>query len=145
MSEIERSLASMSPEELIAVITEGLDEDERAARECGGVPWVTPIPRAVHVDSKAIADNKVTFGHLGYVGMVEREHDRRHIACWDPLRVLADVESKRAILAEHGIEELGEPYQHCRVCHDYTKHDAARAPCRTLQALARPYLTQETP
>lgn len=70
---------------------------------------------------------------------------RAHIARHDPGRVLADVESKRAILAEHGIEHPGTDYQYCRVCHDYTRHDAARAPCRTLQALARPYLTQETP
>ncbi|NEA21601.1 DUF6221 family protein [Actinomadura bangladeshensis] len=53
--------------------------------------------------------------------------------------VLADIAAKRLLIAEHGIEAPGTDYQHCRVCHDYTRHDAARAPCRTLRLLALPY------
>lgn len=56
----------------------------------------------------------------------------------DPF-VLADIDAKRALIAEHDIEEPGTDYQYCRVCHDYTRHDAARAPCRTLRLLALSY------
>lgn len=55
----------------------------------------------------------------------------------DPF-VLADIAAKREIIAEHAIEHPGE-FQYCRVCHDYKRHDAARAPCRTLRLLAVPY------
>ncbi|HEY9367551.1 DUF6221 family protein [Streptomyces sp.] len=85
---------------LVEFLTARLDEDEQAARECGGAPWSAPIPGMVHVDAKAIADNKLAWGQLGYVATVEREHDRQHIARHDPARVLREVEAKRRIIEE---------------------------------------------
>ena len=66
-----------------------------------------------------------------------------HIGRHDPARVLAEAEAKRMIMEEHGIECPGEEFQHCRVCHDYSRHDATRAPCRTLRLLALPYADHE--
>jgi hypothetical protein len=48
--------------DLVEFLWARLDEDEQAARECGGAPWSAPIAGMVHVDAKAIADNKLAWG-----------------------------------------------------------------------------------
>lgn len=135
MSAAERA-ASMSPEELIAVIERGLAADEDAAK--AWLPFGNPDDAA-----------------------------RAHIARHDPGRVLADVESKREILALHPyttqrrsvgegrlatmygrnwekrLKNLDTPY--CETCHVEDGVIDGGGPCDTLIALARPYLTQETP
>lgn len=124
MSAGERA-ASMSPEELIAVVTRGLDADEETAREAGNRRWL-------------VEDNMISLWpedeHDGFMSWPTRA-DARHAYRHDPSRVLADVESKRAILAEH------YPVDPCDA------HDAAfrTVACPTLIALARPYLDQDTP
>ena len=97
----------MSPEELIAVIERGLDADEQKARACAG-------------DGRWTAEDIATIGPN--LGVEPREHMARH----DPSRVLADVESKRAILAQY------DP----RFGNEFVWHPI-------LAALARPYLDRE--
>lgn len=70
-------------------------EDEQAANAAAGAPWDTPIPPWIHVSAKAIADDKLRFGHLGYVGTIERDADREHIARHDPARVLRQCAALR--------------------------------------------------
>lgn len=57
----------------------------------------------------------------------------------DPSRMIREVGSKRALLAEHGIQHPGTAYQYCRVCHDHERHDAMAAPCRTVRIMALAY------
>ena len=87
--------------DLMEFLRARLDEDERAARECAGAPWSTPIPGQIHVDAKAIADNKLALGQLGYVATVLHEQDRQHITRHDPARVLREVEAKRRIIERY--------------------------------------------
>lgn len=96
--------ASMSPEELIAVIERGLMADEQAARAADADDWT---------DEYSEFHNRGgdTFPHV-----------LRH----SPARVLADVESKRAILAQY------DP----RFGNEFVWHPM-------LAALARPYLDEE--
>lgn len=61
------------------------------------------------------------------------------IKTMNPDRVLAECESKRQIIEEHGDGRsptaiYSEPY--CRTCSDDT---VVTLPCRTLKALAQPY------
>jgi hypothetical protein len=63
-----------------------------------------------------------------------RDEDRAHIAAWDPATVLADLDAKEAILAEHTQMDSS-----CRTCcdnagdRDYVM--CAHFPCRTLRLL----------
>jgi hypothetical protein len=88
-------------EEILAFLRKRLDEDEQAARECGGAPWVAPIHGQVHVDSEAIANDYFTLGKLGYVATVLHEWDRQHIVRHDPARVLRRIEADRRLIDQH--------------------------------------------
>lgn len=122
MSTTERA-ADMTPEELIAAIQAGLDADEQAAREAGNRRWL-------------VEDNTISLWPEdecdGFMTWPTRA-DARHAARWEPQRVLAEVEAKREILAEH------YPVDPCDA------HDAAfrTVACGTLIALARPFLDRE--
>lgn len=70
--------------------------------------------------------------------------------CGVPARVLAEVEAKRAILADHVNGNAGWDNgawadddfplpAYCVRCEDRKRHDAAPWPCPTLRALALPY------
>jgi hypothetical protein len=89
---------------LITWLRAQLDDDERLTRLCGDVPWVADVTGMVHVDPAAIRDNKLAFGHLGYVAGADRNQlgdaYRAHIARNDPARVLREVKSKRQIVKE---------------------------------------------
>lgn len=75
--------------------------DEQLAKNCGGAPWVDQVPGMVHVDPVAIREAKWQFGRMGYVATVEHDHDRAHIARWDPARVLVECDTKRRIIAAY--------------------------------------------
>lgn len=76
-------------------------------------------------------------------GAVVPNEEAEHIACWDPARVLAECEAKRAIVQAHPYAyDLG-PY-----CHTCTPRSEATGepftgdlawPCPTLRALVAPY------
>lgn len=89
----------MAEPDLVTWLRAQLDDDERVALECAGAPWSADIPGAVHVSSVARAENRA-WRTLGHVAHVERDADRKHIARWDPARVLTEVEAKRRILDE---------------------------------------------
>lgn len=61
--------------------------------------------------------------------------ERAHIA----RRVLREVEAKRAILAEHPIDDLG----YCTKCWTARQPLSAEAPCTTLRYLAAVYADHE--
>lgn len=119
--------------DLASFLRARLDEDEQAARECGGVPWVAPIPQSIHVDPRVIADNKLAFGHLGHVATVVHDHDRQHIVRHDPARVLAEVGAKRRIVKAFESNNNYELYGGCGDDCEWGALDYA------LKALALPY------
>lgn len=83
----------------------------------------------------AVGGNFVT-PHIGYI---YEDQALQHIVRFNPARALHEVEFKRALLVEHGVVHPGTDYQYCRVCHDYTTHDAVAAPCRSVRAMALAY------
>lgn len=171
MSAAER-VASMSPDELIAVVTRGLDADEqtaRAASTASATPWHLTSEQD-DFDGDALISYTVLRDADGLELSSDRddfgEEELRHIARHDPSRVLADVESKREILALHPyttqrrsvgegrlaamygrnwekrLKNLDTPY--CETCHVEDGVIDGGGPCDTLIALARPYLTQNS-
>lgn len=144
--------ASMSPDELIAVIERGLDDDEQTACGAGNRRWL------VEDNMISLWPEREDDGFMSWPTRADARHAYRH----DPSRVLADVESKRAQMAEleslphyawegrgeYGCpkftdaetwaEVMGDAEQVCTCGRD--AHVA-----RILRALARPYLDQESP
>lgn len=72
-----------------------------------------------------------------------------HIAAWNPTRVLADIATRRAILAEHEhalVDDPDEPYNFgCNTCHynagDYVLRGFGW--CKTVRLLAASYVSHE--
>ena len=128
------TLESMTPDELVAVITAGLDADEQAAREAGR-------RRARRATRRwLVEDNTISLWpedeHDGFMAWPTRA-DARHAYRHDPSRVLADVAAKREIIAEYR-----------SVSNDFDEsNDVDRAYMTsmtfTLRMLARPYLALE--
>jgi hypothetical protein len=126
----------MSPEELIAVITAGLDADEEAAKRLRQ-PYRLYACDDGHVEEPMLVDDP--YGERnGEYQQWEPVEDRlpNHHNSWaliyDPSRVLADVAAKRDLLA--AARDL---------LYEHERPDAmARL---ALESLARPYLAQETP
>lgn len=67
--------------------------------------------------------------------------EHRHIARWDPARVLAEVEAKRRILEEHGPDER-HPWE-CRACAGRYGDDGYPIPCPTVRLVALPFAGRE--
>lgn len=88
---------------LIAWLRAQIEADKAAAEACAGAPWSAPVPGMIHVDAKAIRENKLAWGHLGYVASVEREEYREHIARHGPRDVIADCDAKLAILDDYAL------------------------------------------
>ncbi len=134
----------MTTETVHTRLSAGLEEDERVAREASGALWETGVlGRWIHVSAEAIAENKMAFGHLGYVGSIERDADRIHVARQDPARVLRHVEALRRVIAEHAGAD-GDGYcGRCLVCTEYDDGTTYQLPCPTIAALASIYTETE--
>lgn len=90
----------MSIKDPLSRLRAGLDADGRIARAAAGAPWEAGAAgRWIHVVPEAIAENKLAFGHLGYVGSIERDADREHVARQDPARVLRQGAALQRVLA----------------------------------------------
>jgi hypothetical protein len=117
----------MTQDELIAVIEQGLEADERAARAASPNPWKDPD----ELD--------------GAEALLFTREDAYHIYRHDPARVLADVQAKREVvrlcrdtldmiemLNGNGIEAKAHEV-------------AAESYLNVIREFARPYLEQDTP
>lgn len=144
---------STGVDDLIVWLRAQWDAEERTAKAaaslCGCHP---PSPNWAFADDEndgriVIADEPHGYHPLvGRLGICRRWNRSvsdmffaRHIAYWDPARVLADIAVKRSVLAEH--ESYGGYGEHCRTCHH--PHDqlaaGAPSPCLTVRLLAQPY------
>jgi hypothetical protein len=117
-------------DDLVAFLRDRYAEEERIAKAATGGPW--------SVDSESYAEsidgpNGVTVVGGGRWGgeasVFASTEDALHIAAWDPARVLAEVEAKRAIVAEY---EQADRYS--RVTWGQSSADQSRA--RTLGKVA---------
>lgn len=139
--------------DLVQFLRARLDEDEQTAREAGGRWLVLPVSGWVHT-APAPSDEWQHPGTDHHVASVPLDSDRAHIVRHDPARVLAEVEAKRRILADHPIEretverpiyqgrEVGGPYWEwgCANCHvDDDGLVYGFGYCLVWRALALPY------
>lgn len=91
-------------DELVRWLGEQLDEDERIAREAGGLGW----SRSEHPWDTAVAIRDSKGERVVCDEGWPSEGQEVHIAEWDPARVLREIEAKRRIvdrfawLREHG-------------------------------------------
>ena len=76
---------------MVAFLRARLDEDEQAARAAGGRIW------SVDDEGCCVLEDGVILETTGRMDAY-RDADVRHVAQWDPARVLAEVEAKRRIL-----------------------------------------------
>lgn len=132
--------------ELVAFLRRCLDEDERIALESPGPAWHRAIERDGEPGKwRGIKAQLVTLPparpHPLLVGdevaSCANYWAAEHIARWDPARVLAEIQAKRAILdwAEDAMDVDDE--------HD-TQQTAGRAEARfVLPLLAQPYAGQD--
>lgn len=144
-------------DDLVTWLLEQIAEDERVARAATDGPWewdgeaVDVVPSSRGVDFIA---------RYRWVSMSDSETegvlpaDGEHIADWDPARVLAECEAKRKLVELHRRIWLtpGAPYFNdahltkdpmpiCCSCAPETQFRRATSwPCRTLKALALPYV-----
>jgi hypothetical protein len=120
-----------------------LDEDERIALAASPGPWK---PNAEHDEVLAVDDERVADGFALSGNQLRATVD--HIVCWDPARVLAEVDAKRRVLDLHApfTDYAGRiRCEHCtELCHSRSGlgcEDPADAihPCRTVLLLSLPY------
>lgn len=118
--------------DLAAWLLEQIAEDERIARLASGPKWwletylnLGATPAAVWSALPPRDENLVAANG-------PNPHNLRHLAAWDPARVLAECAAKRRIVARH--RNLSDV--NCTAC------DASECldfPCPTLRLLALPY------
>lgn len=126
-------------DDLAKWLSEQLDEDARVASTAtppGSGHWSLYIEGGD--DGWAFEDSKG--GEPGCI--IGSKTAAQHITRWDPARVLAEVEAKRAILAGHPPIECSNVRcpvgLHCGTC-EYDDPSGNHWPCPTARALALPY------
>ena len=133
--------------DLVAFWRARLDEDEAAARRATAGPWRYDPTREWRDPDRPFSggeesvfagpegDDATTVCCTGPSDDPPSMDDARHIARWDPARVLADVAAKRVIVEMHRPwgGSLPDGTIDCQIC------GWRRFGCLTLLALAQPY------
>jgi len=135
-------------------LTAQIDADETAAKAATPGPWRVNDER---YHESILADGEIptviSGSHWGGDASVfDNDADARHIARWDPARVLAECQAKRDIIALHEpsysygpIYKIDGEYQRvpaCAMCvnfHADMDCENEHYPCPTLRLLAAPY------
>lgn len=134
----------MTPvDDLVAWLTQILDEEQalaEAAVKEEGAEW-SPGDQYNSDSVSSVAGGYVATGAWGYMAWETRQHIARH----DPIRTLADIAAKRAIIALHTDVEMHIEFIHersgdhwCDVCGSVDDAPVAW-PCDTLRLLASAY------
>ncbi len=138
--------------DLVTWLRAQIDEDERIATEATSGPWVWEIdsqgdPTLISHTARwtPIRDPNVDYptSIITACGREDpyidvEEADQLHIAMWDPVRVLAEVKAKRAVLELHkGGHECSVRDEHGEIdcCHWVLDEED----CTTVLLLAQPY------
>lgn len=82
----------MTPDDLVTWLRAQLDEDERVAQAAIPGPWVADGDEVLHDGDQVVLSG----------------HSTEHVARHDPVRVLAEMEAKRELIAVY--EEAAEYY-----------------------------------
>lgn len=110
--------------DLVTFLGARIDEDEAAARQAGVGGWTS----GSHEITECVVDGPDIrlYDEGGH-----DEHQARHIVRWEPRRVIAECEAKRALVDEHRREH--DPCDHA--------YDTSLMGwlCITLRTLALPY------
>lgn len=130
---------------LTAFLTARLGDDEAAARRASPGPWQYGDVDSVAGGSLYDTTRMIGSVHYGqatdhdgtavrHLLSPEADANGEHIARWDPSRVLADVETKRAILVDHEpMSPRADGLTLCAMC------EWEPWPCRTVRHLAAVY------
>jgi hypothetical protein len=134
-------------DDLVAFLRARLDEDEQVAREITAPEWSEGCSWLADLRDP-LPSQRRAYG-LPKEWQLLSEADTRHIARWDPARVLAEVESKRRMLELHSpVKQTFREHTQCDhcadLCHSYSgiSCDApvdALWPCPTARLLALPF------
>ncbi|GAA3956909.1 hypothetical protein GCM10022384_07530 [Streptomyces marokkonensis] len=135
--------------ELVQWLRAQLDEDERTARAASwtddaNVWHAEPSPFDTRgAGQRWYVEDAMEDGVVSHVDprASDDEGVARHVAEWDPARVLREIDAKRQMLDLHrpvhrrSTGSGGETIEDCQVC----GHFPAQYPCATLRILALPY------
>lgn len=149
--------------EMVAFLRARIDEDERVALAANGPRWEPGDGDvsegglyAMHGDDDGWSIAWFQLGTanesgpgLGRPTMPRYAHENSaHAARWDPARVLAEVQAKRAILdlhvpIHHPPDQYGRTFfPTCRTCSyvdDFGERGSVEWPCDTIKALLLPF------
>lgn len=123
-------------DDLITWLRAQLDEDERVARAITAPEWNEGCSWLADLRDP-LPSQRRAYG-LPKEWQLLTEADTKHIARWDPDRVLAEIDAKRRILDEHQSTRYGE----CDRCREPGLDRNQTAPCLTVRLLAQPYAAQ---
>lgn len=127
--------------DLVEWLRAQIAEDRRIAEAATPGPWVpnAESDEVVAVDSITVADGFALSGN-------QLRATVRHIARWDPARVLAECDAKERIISEHTPEQGWSTAtvtltDVCGTCSDRDNAGDREGewPCSTLRLLALPY------
>jgi hypothetical protein len=132
-----RILGSRVSEGLVEWLKAQLAEDERVAREALQGPleerWRSSyhlVKQRGYINATELRDMVIAESKIGTA---------RHIARWDPSRVLREVEAKRKIIKLHPLTTYtDEEPGYSQVLNDHVC-PGDQTPCETLRLLALPY------
>lgn len=147
---------------LIEFLLARLAEDESVAQAATPGPWEWECAQTAgdewghqgHRPGDLVSQTARVISSWGYDAdrvVVDNGADATHIARWDSARVLAEVEAKRRIVANHEpypkvngccLEHSGfEPFEYmdCNVCCEASQYADSGGYCLTLRAVALPY------
>ncbi len=94
--------------DLVEWLETAISEREEAAKNAGGMRWVTSVPGMVHVDPRQQADNYYAFRTQGYVATVESPAHGEHLRLNDPAAVLRRCAADRKIIDEYREAQAAE-------------------------------------
>jgi hypothetical protein len=123
-----------SVDDLVSFLRARLDEDEQVAREITAPEWSEGCSWLADLRDP-LPSQRRAYG-LPKEWQLLSEADTRHIARWDPARVLAEVEAKRGILDEYRLwaDDDSRDYDQSR-----TAVDRSAALEEVVKLLAQPY------
>lgn len=126
--------------DLVVFLRARLDEDQAVAQHANPGPWVVndaTYPESIYTEDR-LTDVVAGGRWGGEANVFDTAEDAFHIARWDPARVLAEVQAKRAILELH-ICPCPNDCGDCGQCSGAHMADPVGFPCPTVKLIAVPY------
>jgi len=131
-------------DDLVTWLRIQIDADERIARAATEGPWIAEVSGETG-HCVIPADAQSTREHVAKTQLYAAAADAEHIARHDPARVLAEVDAKRRILAEHPIARGVSNQPVCATCATRDGYGDLEGdwPCQTARLLALPHAERD--